>query len=58
MQEYMVEVFSTEFQKLTEVGPFKRDRAQLEVEAFKKRGFLATLTELELFNLVHTPNEK
>ena len=58
MQEYMVEVFSTEFQKLADVGPFERDRAQLEVEAFKKRGLLATLTELELFNLVHIPNEK
>ena len=54
MQEYIVEVFSTEFEKLADVGPFDYKRAHLEVEAFKKRGLLATLTEKELHNLVHT----
>mgnify|MGYP003136968705 CR=1 FL=1 len=54
MQEYIVEVFSTEFEKLADVGPFDYKRAHLEVEAFKKRGLLATLTEKELHSLVHT----
>jgi hypothetical protein len=53
MQEYMVEVFSAEFEKLAEVGPFEYNKAQLHIETFKKRGLLATLTEKELFNLVH-----
>jgi len=53
MQEYMVEVFSPEFEKLADIGPVEYNKAQLHIEEFKKRGLLATLTEKELFNLVH-----
>ena len=48
MQEYIVEVYNLQFDKLADVGPFKYAKAREVWTTYKKRGLLATITEKEL----------
>ena len=48
MQEYIVEVYNLQFDKLADVGPFKYAKAHEVWTTYKKRGLLATITEKEL----------
>ena len=48
MQEYIVEVYSLQFEKLADIGPFQYARASEVCNAYKKNGLLATITEKEL----------
>jgi len=48
MQEYIVEVYSLQFDKLADIGPFQYERANEVCTAYKKNGLLATITEKEL----------
>ena len=48
MQEYIVEVYSLQFEKLADIGPFQYARANEVCNAYKKNGLLATITEKEL----------
>ena len=48
MQEYIVEVYSLQFVKLADIGPFQYERANEVCTTYKKRGLLATITEKEL----------
>ena len=48
MQEYIVEVYNLNFEKLADVGPFKYAKAREVWTTYKKRGLLATITEREL----------
>ena len=47
MQEYIVEVYNLQFEKLADVGPFQYAKAREVWTAHKKRGLLATITEKE-----------
>jgi len=46
-QEYIVEVYDYRFERVAALGPFTYSKAHKEVARFKKKGFLATLTEQE-----------
>ena len=48
MQEYVVEVYSTHFDKLFEIGPFEEEKAREVLEIYKLGGHFATITEKEL----------
>ncbi len=48
MQEYVVEVFTTRFDKLFHVGPFEEEKAREVAKVYKLGGHLATITEKEL----------
>jgi len=47
-QEYIVEIYDHHFERVAALGPFTYSKAHNEVAKFKKKGFLATLTEQEL----------
>ncbi len=48
MQEYVVEVYTTQFDKLFHVGPFEEEKAREVAKVYKLGGHLATITEKEL----------
>ena len=45
MQEYVVEVFTTRFDKLFDIGPFEEEKAREVAKIYKLGGHLATITE-------------
>jgi len=46
-QEYIVEIYDHRFERVAAIGPFSYATAHKKVAKFKKKGFLATLTEKE-----------
>ncbi len=48
MQEYVVEVYSSHFDKMFDIGPFAEEKAREVLEIYKLGGFFATITEKEL----------
>jgi hypothetical protein len=48
--EYIVEIYSTKFEKIGEMGPYNRQKSDDMVKAYKEGGFLATVTEKEVID--------
>ena len=46
-QKYIVELYDHRFERVAALGPFTYSKAHKEVARYKKKGFLATLTEQE-----------
>ena len=57
MQEYIVEVYNLQFEKVADIGPFQYARASRVCNAYKKKGLLATITEKELMGVGADENE-
>ena len=57
-QQYFVEVFSTKFEPLAQVGPVNHKRALEVHEEYRNRGLISCVTEKEFIDLINKKVEE